>query len=60
MCMRTTIWNYREGYVTTTDPGVAGMIGIAAACVGVATLIWAMQSEQRRPPRPRLTRGRWS
>jgi hypothetical protein len=37
----TTLWNYREGYVATTDPDIAGMIAVGAVCVGVAAFIWA-------------------
>lgn len=37
----TTLWNYREGYVVTTDPDIARMIAIGAVCMGVAAFIWA-------------------
>jgi hypothetical protein len=39
----TTRWDYRRGYIATTSPVVAGLIGIGAACVGVAALICAVQ-----------------
>jgi hypothetical protein len=35
----TTIWDYREGYVATTDPDVAGAIAVGAMFVGVVALI---------------------
>ena len=40
----TTIWNYREGYVATTDPDIAGLIAVGVACVGVAALIRVLRA----------------
>lgn len=39
----TTILNYRDGYLETTDPNLAGMLAFGAACVGVATLLRALR-----------------
>lgn len=54
----TTVWNYRAGYVATTDPDVAGMIAIGAICLGVAALVRALGTAGRATPnRPSLGYG---
>jgi len=49
----TTIWDYRKGYVATTDPDLAKMITIGAVCVGVAASVAAIILALHSPP-PRL------
>lgn len=38
----TTVWDYRRGYVATTDPDVAGLVAVGAVCLGVAALVHAL------------------
>lgn len=37
----TTTWNHRDGYVTTSDPRIAGIMAIGVACLGLAALVEA-------------------
>lgn len=37
----TTTWSYRDGYVATSDPRVAGIMAIGFACLGLAALVEA-------------------
>jgi len=43
-----TLWNYREGYVATTDPAVA-VAGMVVAGVGLVVLVRSMQPPPRCP-----------
>lgn len=38
----TTVWDYRRGYIATTDPSMAGLVAVGAICVGVAALAHAL------------------
>lgn len=49
----TTIWSYRDGYVATTDPAVAGVVAVGAVCLGVAALVHAFCGRS-------MAVGRWS